>query len=75
MMLAKKVGQMEIAEVFAEIDFQKGLINSHALFSPSKKDNSLKFEPVADQLLNGAGHETFTRDEFSMFCRPCAVNL
>jgi hypothetical protein len=33
--------------------FQKGLIDSHALFSPWKIDNALKFEPSADQILKG----------------------
>jgi hypothetical protein len=43
--------------MFVEIAFQKGLIDSHALFSPSKMCSPLKFEPRADQILKGADHE------------------
>jgi hypothetical protein len=39
------VRRLQAARVFAEIPLQKGLIDSHVFFSPSKKDGPLKFEP------------------------------
>jgi hypothetical protein len=65
---------LEAARVFVEIDFQQSLIDSHASFSPSKRDIPLKFEPAADQILKGVGHQTFIQDEFGLFCRSCASN-
>jgi hypothetical protein len=44
------------------MDFQQRLIDSLALFSPSKRGSPLKFEP-ANQILKRFGHETFTQDE------------
>jgi hypothetical protein len=69
------VRRLEAARVLAEIAFQKCLVDSHALFSPSKMDNPLKFEPSADQTLKGADHEADTEDELGMFCRFFAINL
>jgi hypothetical protein len=37
MALAEKVGQIEIAQLFAEIELQNALIRKHALLSPSRK--------------------------------------
>jgi hypothetical protein len=44
------VRRLQAARVFAEIPLQKGLIDSHAFFSPSEMDGPLKFEsrPVKD---------------------------
>jgi hypothetical protein len=39
------VRTLQAARVFTEIALQKGLIDSHALFSPSKMKSPLKFEP------------------------------
>jgi hypothetical protein len=39
------VRRLQGARVFAKIPLQKGLICSHAFFSPSKMDGPLKFEP------------------------------
>jgi hypothetical protein len=49
--------------------FQKCLIDSLALFSPSKRDRHLKFEPSADQISKEADHEATIEDEPGLFCR------
>jgi hypothetical protein len=49
--------------------FQKCLIDSQALFSPSKRDSHLKFERPADQILKGADHQATIKDEMGLFCR------
>jgi hypothetical protein len=58
--------------MLAEMVFQKCLIDSHALFSPSKRDSHLKSEPAADQILKEADHEATTEDEPGVFCRSFA---
>jgi hypothetical protein len=54
--------------VFADLAFPKVLIDSHALFSPSKMDSPLKFEPLADQILKGVDHDADLKDELRLFC-------
>jgi hypothetical protein len=61
--------------VSSEMAFQKYLIDSHALFSPSSMDSHLKIEPPADPILKGADHEATTKDELGLFCRSFTVNL
>jgi hypothetical protein len=58
---------MEAAGVFAEIAFQRCLIDSHALFSPLKMDSPLKFEPPVNQILKGADHEADTEVNWACF--------
>jgi hypothetical protein len=67
--------RLEATRVFAEMAFQKCLINSHALFSLSKMDGNLKFEPQIDQILNGADHEAKTGDELRLFRCSFALDL
>jgi hypothetical protein len=50
------VRKLEAARVFIELAFQRWLIGSHALFSPSKISSPLKFEPLAHQILKVADH-------------------
>jgi hypothetical protein len=66
---------MEAAQVFIEIAFQGCLIDLYALFSPSKMDSSLKFEPSADKILKGADHEAGTVSKLALFCHSFAINL
>jgi hypothetical protein len=60
--------------MFAEIAFQKCLIDSHTLFSPSKMDSPLEFESPADQMLKGADHEADTESKLTLFYRFFAIN-
>jgi hypothetical protein len=72
---SRGVRRLETVRVFTDFVVSKGLIDSHALFSPSKRDSPLKFEPAADQILKGADHEANTDDELDLFSRSFAINL
>jgi hypothetical protein len=47
------VRRLQAARVFAEIPLQKGLIDSHAFFSPSIMDGPLKFVPGRSKIERG----------------------
>jgi hypothetical protein len=68
------VRRLEAARLFAETAFQRWLIDSHALFSPSKMDSPLKFERPDDEILKGP----ITKQTYKMnclFCRSFAIDL
>jgi hypothetical protein len=48
------VQKLEATRMFTKIAFQRCLIDLHALFSPSKMNGPLKFEPLIDQISKGS---------------------
>jgi hypothetical protein len=56
--------KLKAARLFTDIAVPKSLIDSPTLFSPSKRDSRLRFEPAADQILKGV--LSFFRDESAM---------